>query len=387
MRYEIEPPRNPFARDPGPSGRSRGETPARGNGHDAKARIRPAELTKLRDLKMEKINWLWDGWLARGEVCLIAGIPEAGKTTCSISIAAILSSGGRWPDETLSKPGNVIVWTGEDTAKTVIGPRLVQMGADIDRVDIVTGQRDEDGTMHPFNPSKDLPGLTLAAKELPGGCDLLIIDPIVAAIGGKVDNGNNAGHREKLQPLVDFAKELNCAVLGVTHFSKGSISKDPIDRVTGSLAFAAVARTIMVATKNKCGEPQRMFLQAKNNLSEAQSGFGYEIQGSPLYDTPDIIASRVVWGERLEGTARELLAQAEDDGQGNSGGQRRQTSAQDAVAFLASALARGERPQADIAAEAEAVGISKDRLFHASKKLNVAKRKIGIEGGWSWKLR
>jgi putative DNA primase/helicase len=65
----------------------------------------------------------------------------------------------------------------------------------------------------------------------------------------------------------------------------------------------------------------------------------------------------------------------------------RQTSAQDAVAFLASALARGERPQADIAAEAEAVGISKDRLFHASKKLNVAKRKIGIEGGWSWKLR
>jgi putative DNA primase/helicase len=82
-----------------------------------------------------------------------------------------------------------------------------------------------------------------------------------------------------------------------------------------------------------------------------------------------------------------LLAQAEDDGQGDSGGQGRQTSAQDAVAFLASALARGERPQADIAAEAEAVGISKDRLFHASKKLNVAKRKIGIEGGWSWKLR
>jgi putative DNA primase/helicase len=183
------------------------------------------------------------------------------------------------------------------------------------------------------------------------------------------------------------AKELDCAVLGVTHFTKGSISKDPIDRVTGSLAFAAVARTIMVATKNKSGEPQRMFLQAKNNLSEAQSGFGYEIQGSQLHENPDIIASRIVWGERLEGTARELLAQAEDDGQDDSGGQGRQTSAQDAVAFLASALARGERPQADIAAEAEVVGISKDRLFRASKKLNIAKRPSGFEGKWLWKLR
>jgi AAA domain len=103
----------------------------RGNGHGAKARIRPAELTKLRDLKMEKTDWIWKGWIARGEVCLIAGIPEAGKTTCALSIAAIFSSSGRWPDETLAKAGNIIIWTGEDTAKTVIGPRLVQMGADI----------------------------------------------------------------------------------------------------------------------------------------------------------------------------------------------------------------------------------------------------------------
>jgi RecA-family ATPase len=168
-----------------PQGELEHEPTPPGRWHDAKARIRPAELTKLRDLKMEKIDWIWAGWIARGEVCLIAGVPEAGKTTCALSISAIFSSGGRWPDETLAKAGNIIIWTGEDTAKTVIGPRLVQMGADIDRVHIITGQRDEDGKMRPFNPSRDLPGLTLAAKELPGGCDLLIIDPIVAAIGGK----------------------------------------------------------------------------------------------------------------------------------------------------------------------------------------------------------
>ena len=48
----------------------------------------------------------------------------------------------------------------------------------------------------------------LLAKEIPGGVDFLIIDPIVVVIGAKLDNSNNAGHREKLQPLVDFATEL-----------------------------------------------------------------------------------------------------------------------------------------------------------------------------------
>lgn len=333
---------------------------------------------------MERIDWIWQGWLGRGMLHLIAGVPEAGKTTCALSVAATLSSGERWPDDTRAKPGNVLLWTGEDSPVQTILPRLAQMGADVNRVWIVTGQRDGNGKMRQFNPGTDLPNLALAAKAMPGGCDTLIIDPIVAVIGAKLDNSNNAGHREKLQPLVDFATELNCAVLGVTHFTKGTIGKDPCDRVTGSLAFGAVARIIMVATKNKHGDPERMFLMAKNNLTDTSGGFGYSIVGSPLYENPDIIASRIVWGDRLEGPARELLATAEDDG-GSGGGHA--TSAQDAVKFLASALARCERPQAEIAAEAEALGISTDRLFRASKKLDVAKRKDGILGGWLWKLR
>jgi putative DNA primase/helicase len=96
---------------------------------------------------------------------------------------------------------------------------------------------------------------------------MLIVDPIVAVIGGKVDNGNNAGHREKLQPLVDFGEAIKCVVLGITHFTKGTIGKDPIDRVTGSLAFGAVARVVFAATKNKTGDPERMLIMAKNNLA------------------------------------------------------------------------------------------------------------------------
>ena len=310
------------------------EPPNNGATADAKRAVR-AELIALENLKMEPIDWIWDKWLARGKIHLIAGVPEAGKTTDGLSLCATVSSGGRWPDGTKAAPGNVLIWSGEDGLAETIKPRLVAMGADPKRIWIVRGALDETGKLRPFNPQTDLPALALVAKEIPGGVDLLVVDPIVSVIGGKVDNGNNAGHREKLQPLVDFAEEMKCAVIGITHFTKGTIGKDPIDRVTGSLAFAAVARVVLVATKNKGGDPERMFIMVKNNLAPTVGGYGYSIVGAPLTERPDIIASRIVWGERLEGSARDLLAEAEDDGKAASGSAEASQSVQ---AFLETAL-------------------------------------------------
>jgi putative DNA primase/helicase len=278
-----------------------------------------------------------------------------------------------------------VIWTGEDNPAQTIKPRLLQMGADPKKVVIVKATRDENGKPRPFNPSTDLSVLAAAARELPGGVDMLTIDPVVSVVGGKVDNGNNAGHREKLQPLVDFGKEMKCAVIGITHFTKGTIGKNPIDRVTGSLAFGAVTRVLFVATKNKTGDPERMFIMAKNNLGPTLGAFGYFIAGAPLMERPDIIASRVVWGEAIEGTASDLLDAAEDDGKG-TGGTGNADVTNRAHDFLLSALAAGERNQRDIAAEGEALGFSRDRLFRASKALRVVKRKDGIMGGWLWRL-
>lgn len=140
----------------------------------------------------------------------------------------------------------------------------------------------------------------------------------------------------------------------------------------------------MVATKNKTSDPERMFIMAKNNLGPTLGAFGFSIVGAPLKDRPDIIASRVIWGEHIEGTARDLLAEAEDDGKGSdrdgSGGR---LGAQE---FLTTALANGERRQKEIAAEADAQGFSCDQIFRASKALDVIKRKDGLTGGWLWRL-
>jgi hypothetical protein len=47
-----------------------------------------------------------------------------------------------------------------------------------------------------------------------------MIDPIISAIGG--DSNKATDVRRALQVVVDFAQEFNCAVVGITHFSKGT---------------------------------------------------------------------------------------------------------------------------------------------------------------------
>jgi putative DNA primase/helicase len=76
----------------------------------------PLEIITVRasDINPERINWLWKGWLALGKLELIAGVPEAGKTTIALSFAAAVSSGGMWPDGTKAPQGNVLIWTSED---------------------------------------------------------------------------------------------------------------------------------------------------------------------------------------------------------------------------------------------------------------------------------
>jgi predicted ATP-dependent serine protease len=72
------------------------------------------EILPATAFTVEPIRWIWDGWLARGKLHLLAGAPGTGKTTIGISIAATITTGGRWPDGSNAEQGDVLIWTGED---------------------------------------------------------------------------------------------------------------------------------------------------------------------------------------------------------------------------------------------------------------------------------
>jgi putative DNA primase/helicase len=141
-------------------------------------------------------------------------------------------------------------------------------------------------------------------------------------------------------------------------------------------------RLVMFAANNAAegeDQPERIMVRVKSNISKSGGGFGYHIDAAPLNEHPDIQATRIVWELPLEGTARELLAEAE-----GQDADARVTKLEQAKKFLKTALNSGERRQTDIQAEAEALGICEKTLRRAAKE-GVAKRKEGQGGPWLWR--
>lgn len=345
-----------------------------------------SEIALVRgcDLKPEAIQWLWPGWLAAGKLHILGGQPSTGKTTIGMAMAATVTTGSNWPDGSYSPQGNVVIWSGEDDPADTLVPRLALSGADLSRVYFVGDVTDGNGK-RAFDPSRDMKPLADKLAEI-GNVRLLIVDPIVSAIAG--DSHKNAEVRRGLQPLVDLAGQMRCALVGITHFSKGTGGRDPVERITGSLAFGALARVVLVAARHQeegdDGRTVRVLLRAKSNIGPDDGGFEYGLQQSELTDHPGIIASFVQWGDPVEGAARELLATADatgDDGEGGTLG--------DAERFLSDLLSDGPLPTKTIKADADGAGYSWATIRRAQKALGVDARReggLGKSGSWVWAL-
>jgi putative DNA primase/helicase len=324
----------------------------------------------------EAVQWLWHGWLERGALHMLAGQPGTGKTTIAMALAATITAGGKWPDGSEAARGDVVIWSGEDDLRTTLVPRLCAAGADRSKVHFLQDVR-RGNQVRPFDPATDTDALRATLANL-ADVRLLIVDPIVSAVGG--DSHKNAEVRRSLQPLVHLAQEHGCALLGITHFSKGTSGRNPVERLTGSLAFAALARLVMVTARAEARgeEPARQFLaRAKANHGPSDGGFAYDLQQVELSDHHGVEASCVLWGEALEGSATELLAAAETHQDG---------AEQGAAGFLRAMLATGERAAKDVFTEAASAGFSRDAMHRAKQKLGVATVKSGMAGGWTWRL-
>lgn len=258
------------------------------------------------DIKPVAIRWLWPGWLAKGKLHILAGAGGTGKTTLLISLIATITTGGRWPDgEICQERGNVLIWSSEDDPADTLVPRLIAAGADVSRVHIIQGRINAQGEADPFDPANDIGLLRETAREL-GGVSLLMLDPVVGAVKGDMHKANDV--RRGLQGVVDFAEDNLCAVVGISHFAKGGAGSSPADRVIGSQAFSALARTVLVAAKEQDSDA-RVLARAKSNIGTDEGGVSYTIE--PCTIDGGIETTHVAWGDLIEGSAREILGDVE----------------------------------------------------------------------------
>lgn len=314
------------------------------------------------------IDWLWDGWLAAGKLHILAGAPGTGKTTLALALAAALTTCGRWPDGSrVQDAGAVLVWSGEDDPTDTLAPRLLACGADMSKIHFVGSVRD--GEEHrPFDPASDMRELAEAARRV-GNVRLLITDPVVSAVTG--DSHKNTEVRRALQPLVDLGREIGAAILGISHFSKGSQGRDPTERVAGSLAFGALARVVLAAAKVQDSDDERggrrILARSKSNIGPDDGGYYYDLEQIELQDFAGVWASRVRWGEEIEGSAREILAAAdtvtERDDDGNE-------DRNEVDKWLRDLLTEeGEVAKADVIKAGRACGFAERTIQNARKRI------------------
>jgi putative DNA primase/helicase len=313
-------------------------------------------------IAMRPISWVWRDWLAHGKLHIFAGRPGCLKTTTAIGFAGV-TVGGQWPDGTPMAQGNVVVWSGEDAIEDTLMPRFIAAGGDPNHIAFIKGV-EEDGKARAFDPSSDIEALAAVCAEL-GNINLIIIDPVVMIAKG--DSHKNAEARKDLQPLVDLAERTQAAVIGIHHLTKRSEGANPVDRVSGSLAFGAAPRVILLNALDPKGgaEPRGVLMRAKSNIGPSHGGYSFTAEQNRLDDEPGISAQRILWGEFVDRSAGDILEEYEG---------------------MTEALANGPRMAAEVEAEGEKLSFSVWAMRRALKKLGGTTQKASFGTGWVWEL-
>jgi len=329
----------------------------------------------IAEVNAEPVDWLWPNRIAT-KVNVLAGHPGLGKSQISIAIAATVSIGGTWPDDTECRQGSVIFISSEDDAGDTIKPRLEAAGADTRRIHVIDAVLD-----NKKNPrSWQLADHAVIGKLLTelGDVRLIIIDPITAYLGNG-DGHSTSDVRGLLAPLMDMASRHKFAVLAISHLNKSG-GDDAVTRVTGSLAYVAAARAAYVVGRHPTDDNARCLAPLKNNLGDDKTGFGYRVVNAISHDGFD--TSRIEWLGAIEVSADDVLSKPAGkpvDIEANS-------AKGDAAAFLFDMLKDGPIASTDVYEQAEAAEIAKRTLTRAKKALHIRSVKIEGASGWYMKL-
>ena len=185
-----------------------------------------------------------------------------GKSSITTDLAA-RATRGDLPGDLHGQPAGVLICSAEDNPQTTIGPRLTAAGADLSKVGYTQMKRD--GFQTDLVLPDNLEPLAQALKDV--GAKLLIIDPLVSHLPGKLNSWRDQDIRTALAPLNHVAVDLNLAVVSIAHFNK-SQTENLLHRVSGSVGIVAVHRSVLVAARDPLDDQVAVLVHLKNNLGD-----------------------------------------------------------------------------------------------------------------------
>lgn len=334
-----------------------------------------AVVSSFADIQPQPIHWLWPGRIALGKVTLIAGDPGLGKSLTTVTMAAIISKGYKWPLTDSACPvGSVVFLSAEDDPADTIRPRLDAAQADCTRIHVLQAIKEigADGkpTERMFSLKRDLSTLEELLPTL-HDCRLVIIDPVSAYLDG-TDSHANADVRGLLAPLAKLAADHDVAIVLVQHLNKNS-KESAMYRSMGSIGFIGAARAGYLVTKDRDNPDRRLVMPIKNNLAKDNTGLAYSIM------TAGNGAPSIVWElEPVTITADDALALVDLN--------EDKTSTDWAVTVLETILSKGPVLAVNVQKEIKQAGVTQKELRRAQKVLGIKPKKIGFNEGWEWSL-
>lgn len=333
--------------------------PERPENDEADTRLphaRPEEPPALRvvcmaDVEPEQVVWLWHPFIARGKLTILEGDPGLGKSWLTCALASAVSRGLGLPGCAPFEAGNVLMLSAEDGLGDTLRPRLDAVGADVRRIHALNEPLTFD--------TLGLLRLEAAIIECPPA--LVIIDPLFAFTGGKVDIHRANECRAISAPLALIAERHGCAMLAVRHLGKSRGGGHALNAGIGSIDFTAAARSVLLVGRDPDDENKRAVVQTKNNLAPHGASIGYKLEGD-----------RFFWTGESDLTAGRILSVVSNDDE--------RSALSEAVDFLRSALACGEREVDEVKAEARRAGVSDATLRRARERLNLKAIRRGAPG-------
>jgi hypothetical protein len=333
-------------------------------------------IIRLADVTPERVCWLWNGYIPLGKVSVIDGDPGLGKSGLTLDLAARVSVGAPMPDgvrSDLDGPAGVVILSAEDGLADTIRPRLDAMGADVSRIvaleAVVGGGKERGVTL------ADLSAIEAAITEV--NARYVIVDPLMAYLGGETNAHRDQDVRGILAPLAKLAERTGVAIVVVRHLSKGA-QANVLYRGGGSIGIIGAVRVaLMVGRDPEDPEgPRRILAVSKSNLATFPPAMAYH-----MTEAENGVA-QIVWEGATHHTAAAISAAVQPEGEGE------RSALSEAMEVLRTILASGPMPAKEAEREAMLAGCAQITIRRARKALGIKTARAGFGPGatWMWAL-
>lgn len=194
--------------------------PVPDNGGVRVAKQTDFHLEKAADVQVKEPEWLIPGYIPRFGITTIAGEGGVGKTSIWCAIVASITSGKppflvNWDTPFERDPENVVIFSAEDSWNYVLKQRLINNGADMNRIFYMSP---EDDRFVDLNFNSDL----LKGIVVTNSPDLMVFDPVQAFVPENLRMGDRNAMRKCFSPLIGFGETHKTTSIIIAHANKQS---------------------------------------------------------------------------------------------------------------------------------------------------------------------